>query len=97
MRVQNSPLCYREIRAVSVWEIEAAELLVMEGLNYQFRCYHASSSIQTLLSDLSDPFDQRHETAVILARVTVVATTALPEHPLTTTVRTIACGRTRSR
>jgi hypothetical protein len=51
MRVQNAPLCCKELRAVPVPEIEFAERLLMEGLNYEFRCYHASSTIETIFAD----------------------------------------------
>lgn len=51
MRVQNAPLCCKELRAVSVAEIEFAERLLMEGLNYEFRCYHASPTIEELFTD----------------------------------------------
>jgi hypothetical protein len=47
MHVHNAPLCARELRAVSV-----QELLLLEGLNYQFRCYHATSAIDSLVTDL---------------------------------------------
>jgi hypothetical protein len=52
MHVHNAPLCARELRAVSAQEIMYTELLLLEGLNYQFRCYHATSAIDSLVTDL---------------------------------------------
>ena len=46
MRVKDAPLCRRELRAVSVPEIEVAELLLIEGVNYQFRCHHPDGTTQ---------------------------------------------------
>jgi hypothetical protein len=52
MHVYNAPLCFRELRAVSASEIMYTELVLMEGLNYQFRCYHPCSAIDTLVPDV---------------------------------------------
>jgi hypothetical protein len=52
MHVHNAPLCARELRAVSANEIMYTELLLMEGLNYQFRCYHAMDAIDSLVTDV---------------------------------------------
>jgi hypothetical protein len=53
LRVQNAPLCCKELRAVRVAEIEYAERLLMEGLNYEFRCYHAGEVIETIFANIS--------------------------------------------
>jgi hypothetical protein len=53
MRVYNAPLCCKELRAVPVAEIEYAERLLMEGVNYEFRCHHISSIIETIFSDFA--------------------------------------------
>jgi hypothetical protein len=47
-RVRNAPLCCKELRAVPVVEIEYAERLLMEGLNYEFQCHHASDIIDEI-------------------------------------------------
>lgn len=47
--VHNAPLCYKELRAVPVVEIEFAERLLMEGLNYEFHCYHVTDIIEEIL------------------------------------------------
>ena len=48
-RVHNAPLCCKELRAVPVVEIEFAERLLMEGLNYEFHCFHAADIIEEIL------------------------------------------------
>lgn len=53
-QVQSAPLCCRELRAVSEAEILYAELMLIEGLNYEFRCYHACGAIEDLLDGLTD-------------------------------------------
>lgn len=53
LRVQNAPLCCKELRAVRVAEIEYAERLLMEGLNYEFRCYHAGEVIENIFANVS--------------------------------------------
>lgn len=47
-RVRNAPLCCKELRAVPVIEIERAERLLMEGLNYEFQCHHAADIIDEI-------------------------------------------------
>lgn len=54
MRVQNAPLCRTELRSVSVPEILEGERILMEGLNYQFRCHHPFSAMQALALDYYD-------------------------------------------
>ena len=49
-RVHNAPLCCKELRAVSVMEIEFAERLLMEGLNYEFHCHHATDFIDEIFN-----------------------------------------------
>jgi hypothetical protein len=53
LRVENAPLCCKELRAVRVAEIEYAERLLMEGLNYEFRCYHAGEVIENIFANIS--------------------------------------------
>jgi hypothetical protein len=53
LRVQNAPLCCKELRAVRVAEIEYAERLLMEGLNYEFRCYHPGEVIENIFANIS--------------------------------------------
>jgi hypothetical protein len=53
MRVQHTPLCYQELHAVSVADIETGERLIMEGINYEFRCHHAHSVLGTLIAQYS--------------------------------------------
>jgi hypothetical protein len=53
LRVQNATLCCKELRAVPVYEIEFAERLLMEGLNYEFRCYHTVATIEEIFAEFS--------------------------------------------
>jgi hypothetical protein len=53
MRAENSSLYRQELGAVSIVEIQMAELVLLEGLNYELRCFNASSAVQNLATDLS--------------------------------------------
>lgn len=47
------PLCRRELEPVSVKEIECAERELLEGLNYELRCFHPYGAIRVLASDMA--------------------------------------------
>jgi hypothetical protein len=53
LKVQSAPLCRSELCAISVAEIEEGERLLMEGVNYEFRCHHPENAIRVLATDLS--------------------------------------------
>ena len=67
MRVQNAPLCRTELRSVSVPEILDYERILMEGLNYQFRCHHPFSAMQALALDYYDFLCDQDDEAVPVA------------------------------
>lgn len=50
-KVQTAALCRRELHILSVYEVECAERLLMEGINYEFMCHHPA--LHTLASNLS--------------------------------------------
>lgn len=60
-KVQNAPLCRRELCSVSVAEIQAAERLVMEGLNYEFICHHPHAALQDISTDLAEYLSKEQE------------------------------------
>jgi hypothetical protein len=53
LKVQSSPLCRAELRGVSIAEIEEGERLLMEGVNYEFRCYHPETPVRILAPDVA--------------------------------------------
>jgi hypothetical protein len=50
--VQNAPLCRQELCAVPVEDIEVYERMLMEGINYEFRCHHPNETLQAMASSL---------------------------------------------
>jgi len=52
VKVKSSTVCRRELCAVSASEIEDAERVLMEGLNYQFRCHHPDPATRALSSEI---------------------------------------------
>lgn len=60
--MRDSPYCCTELRAVSISEIENAEFMLMEGLNYEFCCHHTSTVIRDIVSELpaSSSLDERN-------------------------------------
>ena len=52
-KAQNAPLCSDELRAVSIEEIEEAERVLLEGLDYHLRCHHPYGAIKVLAADVT--------------------------------------------
>jgi len=50
--VKASPLCRGELCAVSAVDIESGERIVMEGLNYEFRCHHPIAILRDLVTNV---------------------------------------------
>lgn len=50
--VQHAPLCRQELCAVPVEDIEVYERILMEGVNYEFRCHHPNETLHALASSL---------------------------------------------
>jgi hypothetical protein len=50
--VQNAALCRQELCAVSIREIEIHERVLMEGLNYEFRCHHPTEALRELATKM---------------------------------------------
>lgn len=61
LKVHNAPLCSNELRGVSIGDIEDYERLLMEGINYQFRCHHPHSAMRALALDFTNFVEMRDE------------------------------------
>lgn len=54
IKARNTGMCRDELIAVSVQEIEQAEIDLMNGLDFRLRCHHPYGAIKRLSSELAD-------------------------------------------
>ena len=57
----GAPLCQHELRIVSVRDIERGEKDLMEGINYEMRCYHPFGAVRVLAGEVESFLNNTHE------------------------------------